>query len=228
MAVQDTRTAEAPVGRSSWLVRASLAMVVTRLALPLVAVPLIPVLVTDNLGLLVLLRPQKEFLLLAGARSRVLGDPALAMIVAAWVPFMLVAVWAFFVVGRAYRDVLLQEDRPAWLRRAIPARQLTLAQAVLARRGPWIAVLGRLAALPPTVLAAAAGTSEVDGRRYLLADATGAVLALTVTLAAGWALGEAWQRAGGWLTAVGVGVFLGLVVALTRWLRREAALATAE
>ncbi len=209
--------------QARWVERLSVAVVLTRLALPFVAVPLIPVLVTDRIDLLVLLRPQKEFLLLAGARSRVVGDPSLATIVMAWAPFMLVAVWAFFVVGRAYRDVLLGDDRPSWLRRAVPQRQLSIARAVLARHGPWIAVLGRLAALPPTVLAAAAGTSDVDRRRYLVADATGAVLALALTVSAGWALGEAWERAGPWLTAVGVGVLLALVVTLTRWLRREAA-----
>ncbi|MEX0953327.1 MAG: VTT domain-containing protein [Nitriliruptoraceae bacterium] len=168
-----------------------MALVVVRLLLPLVAVPLIPVLVRDRMGLLVLLRPQKEFLLLAGAQSRVLGSPSIVVIVAAWVPFMLVAVWAFFVVGRAYRNVLDGDVRPAWLRRAVPERQLAIAQSVLARRGPWIAVLGRLAAIPPTVLAAAAGTSDVDRRHYLTADAIGAVLALSLTVSAGWVLGDA-------------------------------------
>jgi membrane protein DedA with SNARE-associated domain len=223
MTGHDAATVHAPPRAPRWIVRVSVALVVARLALPFVAVPLIPVLITDRIGLLVLLRPQKEFLLLAGAQSRVLGNPSIMVIVAAWVPFMLVAVWAFFVVGRAYRDVLDDDARPTWLRRAVPERQLAIARSVLVRRGPWIAVLGRLAAMPPTVLAAAAGTSDVDRRHYLMADAIGAVLALSLAVSAGWVLGEAWERAGPWLTGVGAVLLVALVVVLTRWLRREAA-----
>jgi membrane protein DedA with SNARE-associated domain len=202
--------------------RAAVTLAALRYVVPLLAIPLIPVLIVDRLPLLVLLRPQKEFLLLGGGQNRVLGDPAVLLLFAAYVPLMILGVWAFFLVGRVYRAPLRDGEGPAWLRRAIPPRQLEIAQAVLAHRGPSIAVLGRLAALPPTMLAAAAGISDVDARRYLAADLVGAIGAFATTVAAGYALGRAYEDGGVWLTAIGVALFVALIVLLTRWLRTEA------
>ncbi len=201
--------------------RVAIGVVTLRLLLPFVAVPLIPFLLADRIALLVLLRPQKEFLLLAGAQARLLGHPSLVLVAAAYVPFMVVAVWAFFVVGRAYRPALRNGGAPAWLNRIVPPRRLEAAERVLARRGPSIAVLGRLAAFPPTVLAAAAGTSDVHARRYLVADAIGAATSLFMVLAAGYGLGRAFEQGGWWLTAVGAAVLVVLIVLLTRWLRED-------
>jgi membrane protein DedA with SNARE-associated domain len=92
---------------------------------------------------------------------------------------------------------------------------------VLARRGPTIAVLGRIAALPPTIMAAAAGASDVDARRYLAADLFGALASFSLMLGAGWLLGDAYDEYGVWITVAGVIVLLGLIVLLTRWIRRE-------
>ena len=193
-----------------------------RYAIPLVAVPLIPVLVPDHVVWMVLLRPTKEFLLIGGAQYRIAGAPTIWLLLAAFLPLMLFAVWSFFAVGRIYRVALAAGEAPTWLRRALPPRQLAVAQAVLASRGPTIAVLGRLAALPPTALAAAAGASEVDARRYLGADALGAVLSFAVMVAAGYQAGRAWEEGVGWLTVVGVVLFVGVLTLLTRWIRAEA------
>jgi len=196
---------------------------VLRYAIPLAAIPLIPVLIVDRVALLVLLRPQKEFLLLGGGQLRVLGTPSVGLLFAAYVPLMIVAVWAFFAVGRAYGPALRAGEGPAWLQRAIPTRQLVVAQRVLAKHGPVIAVLGRVAALPPTVLAAAAGVSDVDARRYLVADLLGALLGFAVAVGAGYTLGRAYERGGVWLTVAGLAVFVAMIVLLTAWIRREAA-----
>jgi membrane protein DedA with SNARE-associated domain len=203
--------------------RVALGVAIARYAIPLAAIPLIPLLLVDRIVLLVLLRPQKEFLLLGAGQSRYLGEPALWQLALAFVPLGVLAVPAFFVVGRAYRRSLLSGDGPSWLTRAVPPRQLELAQRVLARRGPAIAVLGRLAAFPPTVLAAAAGLSDVSPRRYLAADAVGAALATGITLGAGYTLGRAYEDGGVWLTVGGVVLFVLLVGLLTYWIRREAA-----
>lgn len=202
--------------------RFSLAVVIARFAIPLAALAAIPFLLVNNISLLVLLRPQKEFLLVGGGQSRFLGDPDLWLLFLAFLPLGLFAVPAFFVVGRAYRSALEAGDGPRWLHRAIPPRQLALAQQVLAHRGPSIALLGRIAAFPPTVLAAAAGLSDVHWRRYLLADAVGAVIAVSVTLGAGFALGQAYEDGGPWITGIGVGLFFVLILLLTHWIRREA------
>jgi membrane-associated protein len=202
--------------------RLSLAVVVARFGIPLAAIGAIPFLLVNDIALLVLLRPQKEFLLVGGGQSRFLGEPDLLLLFLAFLPLGLLAVPAFFVVGRAYRGALEDGTGPGWLHRAIPPKQLHVAQRVLARRGPSIAFLGRIAALPPTVLAAAAGLSDVDWRRYLLADALGAVVAVSATLGIGFALGRAYEDGGAWLTGGGVILFFVLILLLTHWIRREA------
>ncbi len=202
--------------------RIALAGVVVRFAIPLAAVPLIPFLIRDDITLLVLLRPQKEFVLVGGGQTRYLGEPGLLPLFLAYLPLGILAVTAFFVVGRAYRTALRTQQGPAWLQRAIPPQQLELAQRVLARRGPIIAVIGRLAAMPPTVLAAAAGTSDVSPRRYLVADAIGAVLGFGMAAGVGLALGRAYEEGGVWLTVVGVALFAAMIGLITWWIRREA------
>ncbi len=205
-----------------WWRRLALAVVVLRFAIPLAAVPLIPFLIRNDITLLVLLRPQKEFLLVGGGQTRYLGDPGVLPLLLAYLPLGVLAVSAFFVVGRSYRTVLTEASGPAWLHRAIPPRQLELAQRVLARRGPAIALIGRIAAMPPTVLAAAAGTSEVSAPRYLVADLVGAVLGFAMVVGVGLGLGRAYEEGGVWLTVVGVALFTAMIVLVTWWIRREA------
>lgn len=207
---------------SAWWRRLALAVVVLRYAIPLAAVPLIPFLLTNNITLLVLLRPQKEFLLVGGGQTRYLGEPGVLPLLLAYLPLGVLAVTAFFVVGRAYRRVLIEASGPGWLHRAIPPRQLELAQRVLARRGPAIALIGRIAAMPPTVLAAAAGTSEVSAPRYLVADGIGALLAFAMVVSVGLGLGRAYEEGGVWLTVAGVALFTVMVGLVTWWIRREA------
>ncbi len=202
--------------------RVAVGIAVLRYVVPLLALPLIPVLLVDRVALLVLLRPQKEFLLVGGGQLRVLGTPSLGVLFAAYVPFMIVAVWAFFALGRAYGPAMRDGVGPAWLHKAIPPRQLELALRVLARRGPSIAVLGRLAAVPPTIMAAAAGVSDVDARRYLVADTVGALLAFALTVTVGYGLGRAYERGGLWLALAGGFVFVATLLLFTRWLRAEA------
>jgi len=202
-----------------WVRWPALALVALRFVMPLIAVPLIPVLVRDQIALLVLLRPQKEFLLLAGAQARVTGTPSIGLLVLAFIPSMVIAVWAFFITGRAYGH-LLGDDGPRWLNRAIPPARLAQAHLVLERRGPWIAVLGRLAAFPPTFLAAAAGSSDVPARQYLAADLLGACLSFGAAVGAGWMLGRAYSEGGPWLTGIGVAILVMLIILLTRWIKQ--------
>lgn len=199
------------------------AVAVVRYVVPLLALPLIPVLLPERVALLVLLRPTKEFLVLGGVQYRLTGAPAPLLLLAAFVPLMVLAVWAFFAVGRAYRAELVSGSGPRWLRWAVPPRRLAVAQAVLDQRGPVIAVLGRFGGLPPTVLAAAAGASSVSVRRYLVADTVGAVASFAVMLVIGYRLGRTWEEGVTWLTLVGALLFVAVVVTLGRWFRVEAA-----
>lgn len=172
--------------------------------------------------LLTLVRPAKEVLLLAGGLFRTSGEPGVLAVFLAYVPLMIIAVWPFFLLGRILGPSLTDPDRSGFLARAVPPDTLRLMQRVLARRGPAVAILARVAALPPTILAAAAGTSPVNAIRYLVADAVGGVIAFGITFGLGVALGEAYERGGTWVTVGGVVfVFVGIMI-MTSWLQREA------
>jgi membrane protein DedA with SNARE-associated domain len=201
--------------------RLALGVVVLRFAVPLAAIPLIPYLLVNDVSLLVFLRPQKEFLLVGGGQTRYLGEPGFAALLLAYLPLGVLAVSAFFLVGRAYRSALRDGSGPTWLTRAIPPKQLELSQRVLARRGPTIAIIGRIAAMPPTVLGAAAGVSDVSLRRYLLADALGALLSFGLVVGIGYGLGRAYGEGGFWVTAAGVALFVLMLLLVTRWIQRE-------
>jgi membrane protein DedA with SNARE-associated domain len=212
-----------------WLRRLALGVVVGRFLIVLGVIPAIPLLIVqERYALLVLLRPTKEWLLLGGAVLRVQGEPSVWLLLAAYTPLMIVVVWAFFLAGRAYQDALRDGTGPRWLHRLLPPDKLELAQRMLVRRGALIAVLGRLAAMPPTLLAAAAGVSDIRPRRYLGADLLGSLLAFGAVVGAGYGLGEAYERGGVWLTTAGIGLFVLLVLLMTRWIRREAARTPAE
>lgn len=211
-----------------WVRRLAIGVAALRTVLPIAALAFLPVLIPDRVPLLVLVRPGKEFLLLGGGLLAVDGRPTILALALAFVPLGLLGAWAFFVVGRAYGHVLDSEERPAWLARLVPPRSLALGRAVLRRRGPAIALLGRLAALPPTVTAAAAGASPVRAAPFLAADAVGSALAFAVTVGTGIALGAAYDDGSVWVTAGGVALFLVLLSLLSRWVRREAAAADAQ
>lgn len=202
--------------------RAILTAAALRYAIPIAAIPLVPVLVPERVPLLVVIRPGKEILLLAGGLWRATGSPSMLAVFLAYLPLMVGGVWVFFLLGRSYAAELRAGDGPDWLHRLVPDEQLALARRVLASHGPIIAVLARVAALPPTIVAAAAGTSTVDGRRYLAADLVGAIAAFGITVGLGVALGNAYERGGIWLTATGVVVVLVLFVLVSRWAQREA------
>lgn len=207
----------------TWLRRVSLGVVVARYVIVLGMIPGIPFLLAQQrIALLVLLRPTKEWLLVAGGYLRVQGEPSVWLLFAAYTPLMIIVVWFFFIAGRAYQDVLRQGTGPSWLRRAIPPQKLELAQRMVVRHGPVIAVIGRIAAMPPTLMAAAAGVSDISPRRYLAADLLGAVLGFAMVVGAGYGLGQAYERGGPWITAVGVGLFAVLILLMSRWFRREA------
>jgi membrane protein DedA with SNARE-associated domain len=206
------------------LQRVAIGVAIARYAIPLAVIPAIPFLIArGELALLVLLRPQKEFLLLAAAQLARTGAPSVALLFAAYVPLMIVAVWAFFIVGRMFRPALDAGQAPRWLTRILPPAQLDVGRRVIARRGPLIAVMGRMAALPPTIMAAAAGASDVNGPRYLVADVVGALGSFALMVGAGLVLGEAYDEYGIWITVAGLMVLVALIALITRWVRNEAA-----
>lgn len=204
--------------------RVVVVLAVLRYAIPIAAIAAVPgLLASRQIALLTALRPGKEILLLAGGRIRLDGEPSVLLLFAAAFPLYVAAVWAFFLLGRAYQVALRTGEGPRWLHRAVPPERLEVAQRALARRGPVIAFVARVGGLPPTVLAAAAGVSDVRARGYLLADGLGAVVAFAMTVGIGYALGSAYERAGVWFTVTAVVLVFGLATWFQRWIERELA-----
>ena len=83
----------------------------------------------------------------------------------------------------------------------------------------WVVFLGRLAIMPSSLIAAAAGSSGVSWRRFVVADTAGGLLSLVALVVTGFALGETYEAAGGWFTAAGAVAVAALAVLLGRALR---------
>ncbi|MDP9183796.1 MAG: hypothetical protein M3P04_13590, partial [Actinomycetota bacterium] len=75
-------------------------------------------------------------------------------------------------------------------------------------------------AAPSTLIAAAAGSSRMPTRSFLVADGVGALLSIVEVVGAGLLVGSAYKQAGPWLTGVGVAVLLGLLWLGGRYLKR--------
>ncbi len=191
-----------------------------RAVLGVVAIPLAPFLYREHFVLLVLLRPTKEVLLAAGFQIR-RGDVDPLVVVAAAIPLALFGVWQFFFLGRAYADeIQAGEGLPKLAQRVLPTERIKKLCAALDERGPRLIFLGRLATFPSSLLGAAAGASGMEAKKFLPADALGALVGITEVLVAGYLLGEAYKSAGPWLTGVGVLALLGMLFVLGRSLTR--------
>jgi membrane protein DedA with SNARE-associated domain len=200
---------------------ALLGVLVVRGALGLLAVALAAGLYEEHFVALVLLRPTKEVLLAGGFFVRE-GDVGLLPLFLAAVPLNAIGVWASYLLGRSFACELDDgAELPGIAGRLLPARRIDDLRAVLERNGTRAVFLGRLAVFPSTLMAAAGGASGLEPRAFAVADTAGLVVSIAEVVAVGYALGEAYERAGLWLTAVGAVVALGIMVLFGRWLRAE-------
>lgn len=168
--------------------------------------------------LLVLLRPTKD-VFLAGGFLVERGDVALAPIVAAALPLLIGGVWLFHALGRGFRDEIESADLPWIAGRLLPPKRIKAIGDAVEEGGPRLVYLGRLAAFPSTLVAAAAGTGRMDVRRFLLADGLGGLTSMVLSLTLGYLLGEAYDTAGPWLTGVGVVALAAMAIVIGRRLR---------
>lgn len=187
--------------------------------LALLAIPLAPVLYEDHFVLLVLLRPTKDVLLAGGFLVRQ-GEVNLLLLLLATVPLMVLGVWHFFFLGRGYKKEIVAGDVPGLGGRVLPMKRITAVRKVLAKKGTRLVLLGRLAVLPSTAVAAAAGASTMPTRSFLVADGVGGLLSTVEVVGAGLLLGSAYKQAGPWLTGLGVVVLLGMLWLAGRQLRK--------
>ena len=190
-----------------------------RTGLALAAIPLAPFLYREHPAVLVLLRPTKEVLLFAGYAAH-RGDVSLATAVLAALLVLLGGVWLFYAIGRAHGT---ERDLPGLLGRLLPSERVQALRKAVERSGEKVLFLGRLAAMPSSLLAAAAGASGVEVRRFLIVDTAGALTSLALMLGLGWVLDDAYESTGPWLTAVGVAAVVAVGVIIGRALSRGSA-----
>jgi membrane protein DedA with SNARE-associated domain len=186
-------------------------LAVMRMVLGGVALLLAPWLYEEHAAVLGLLRPTKEVFLFEGFLTS-LGDLAVPVAVLAALPLLLGGVWIFFGLGRAYEDDLADAQLPGVAGRVLPKDRIDNMRDLLERKGMWVVFLGRLAAFPSSLMAAAAGSSGVSWRAFVVADTAGALLSMAIAIEAGRVLGRAYEDAGPWLTAFGVVVLVALAV----------------
>ena len=195
--------------------RVLLGLAAARGVLAIAAIPLAPALYEEHVAVLVLLRPSKEVFLYAGYKAAQ-HELNLAVVVPAAIPLLVLAVWVFYFLGRTYRDELQEADLPGIAGRLLPRTRIQSLCEAVSERGWPLVFMGRMAIMPSTLVAAAAGTADVPVPRFLAADAAGAMVSMTLMLAAGYFLGEARDAAGPWFTVLGAAALLGLMFLLGR------------
>lgn len=215
------RSSEQNLGVSIDLKTFLLGLSILRGLVYLVAIPLAPFLYEDHFLVLVLLRPTKEVFLAAGFALR-RGDIGFVELAAAAIPLSLLGVWLFYFLAAAYRHEIRNEKlNGRVLGRILPARKVNALGKILKKKGKRFVVLGRLAVLGSTMVAAAAGTLGMKRSDFLPADAAGALLSFALTVAAGYGLGETYERAGPWLTGLAALALVGSGLLLARYLKRS-------
>ncbi|MEY2419457.1 MAG: hypothetical protein QOG90_2137 [Actinomycetota bacterium] len=200
--------------------KALLVAAAVRAVLEVAAIPLAPLLFRKHVAVLVLLRPTKETLLFAGfALHR--HHISLPTVVVAAAPLLLLGVWQFFALGRLYAKDVGKKNLPGLAGRLLPSKRIRRMQSALDREGDKVVILGRFAAMPSSLIAAAAGASKMEWRRFLIIDTIGAVGSFILMVGLGWFLEDAYDAAGPWLTALGVAAIAAVVIVMGRALSRE-------
>ncbi|MGH2773429.1 MAG: VTT domain-containing protein [Actinomycetota bacterium] len=175
---------------------------------------------------LVVMRPTKEVMLAGAFLARRRGDPTLLFQIAlATIPLSILGVWHFYYLGRLNSKELTEGSLPEPARRMFPTDKFNRLQRVLKKKGQKVVFLGRLAAFPSSMLAAAAGSSEVRLRPFVRADLLGAAAALVEVMGIGYLLGHIFKPdrpETSWiLTGVGVSALFVLLNMIGRQLTKD-------
>ena len=202
--------------------KAMLAAAAVRAVLEIAAIPLAPFLYRKHVALLVLLRPTKEVLLYAGfALHR--HNISLPVLILAAIPLLTLGVWQFYGLGQAFSADLAKHDLPGLAGRILPRKRIRRFESALEREGNKVLVLGRLAAMPSSIISAAAGASKMEWRRFATYDGIGALGSFVLMVGLGWFLEDAYDAAGPWLTALGVVAIAVVAIVIGRALSQEPA-----
>ena len=191
-----------------------------RIVVGLAAIPLAPFLYREHFIVLVLMRPTKEVLLAAGFLVKA-GKVDLLAVLAAAVPLMILGVWQFYYLGRAYRDEIRKGELPGIQGRILSAKKVKKITKTLDKKGPKLVFLGRLAAFSSAVVATAAGAGKMTPREFLPSDGAGAIASAAIAIGAGYFLGQAYEKASPALSVVGVAALVVAAVLLGRYLNKD-------
>lgn len=192
-----------------------LVLAIVRLALGVIAIPLVPVLFKDHFLWLVLMRPTKELFLAGGFLVR-RGDINLLLLILASIPLSIFGAWLFYLLGRSYEKEIDSGDVPDLVGRILKPERVRKFEKILDRKGVKLIFLGRIAVMSSAGVAAAAGAARLSPRKFFPVDFAGGMVSIAYTVAAGYFLGEAYERAGPWITGLGVVAFMAFAYILGR------------
>ena len=190
-------------------------LAVARLALGVIAIPLVPVLFKEHFLWLVLMRPTKELFLAGGFLVR-RGDINLLLLILASIPLSIFGAWLFYLLGRSYEKEIDNGNVPDLVGRILKPERVRKFEKILDRKGVKLIFLGRIAVMSSAGVAAAAGAARLAPRKFFPVDFAGGMVSIAYTVAAGYFLGEAYERAGPWITGLGVIAFMAFAYILGR------------
>ncbi|MBW3594864.1 MAG: VTT domain-containing protein [Actinobacteria bacterium] len=197
-----------------------LGLAALRTVVAVAAIPLAPFLYEEHFVVLVLLRPTKEVFLAGGFLARQ-GDVSLALLVLAAIPLSIFGVWLFYLLGRSFSKEIHADKMPGFAARILTPERIKTFERSLDKKGPKLIFLGRLAVLSSATVAAAAGAAKLEPKKFFPYDVAGGILSIAYTVAAGWFLGEAYEKAGPWITVAGVVALVGFAFILGRSLQKD-------
>ena len=176
-------------------------LTVVRLALGLIAFPLAPFLYRHHYVVLILLRPTRLVLFFAGVliRRHLLN---VWVVVPAALPLGLFGVWQAYALGLVHKREISSGRIPRFSKRLLPTKRIKTFQKALRQQGVKLIILARIGTFPSYLLGTAAGSSGMDAKRFLIADCTGVVCELALSLSLGYAAGAGGGRA----VLAGIGV----------------------
>lgn len=191
-----------------------------RIAVALIAIPLVPLWFKDHFLLLVLMRPTKE-LFLAGGFLVKRGDVDLILLCLAAIPLSIFGAWIFYFLGRSYAREIDKGKMPKLAQKILDPDRIKRLEKALDERGPKLIFLGRLAVMSSAGVAAAAGAANMAPKKFFPVDLAGGLVSIAYTVTAGYFLGEAYEKAGPWVTGVGIVAFMGFAYILGRALKDD-------
>lgn len=192
----------------------------------MIAIPLAPFLYKEHFLWLVVLRPTKE-VLLAGTLLALDAktESLILQMLAAAIPLSIFGVWHFYYLGKAWSEEIKRGRLGSLAGRVLPPKRIKEMHKVLKKKGPRLVFMGRLATFPSTILATAAGSSEMKSRKFLPSDGVGAMASIAEVLLAALAihaLGDEFENdVKLFIKFAGAGVFLLAAFLFGRYLKKH-------